>query len=81
MKCLSNGMTIQYHRDGIFFSLKLKMSIVTKLVKDSCNLDTTPATASIHFHGTNITLKQYTSKYNQGEKFFRSGLVSNKPGT
>ena len=46
------------------------MLIVRELSKDNCNFNTTSSASSMHYYGTNITIKQYQAKDKQRDKFF-----------
>ena len=70
IKCLSIGIKNQYHCDSIFCSSKLKMLIVRELSKGNRNFNTTSSASSMHYYGTNITIKQYQAKDKQRDKFF-----------
>ena len=67
-------MVDQYLSDGVFCSSIHKKSVFTMLAKYNCDVNATSTTATIHYHGTSITIIQYPTEGNQGKDIPKSSI-------
>ena len=67
-KSLSDDSTKQYKHDGVFCPSKLKKGVFTIIAKDNCDLNATSSTATMHYHGTSMTVMQCPTRDKTGEK-------------
>ena len=66
-KSLSDNMTSQYVRDGAFCPSNLKKNVFTMMAKDNCDLNAASSTATMHYHGTSITVMQCPNESDTSE--------------
>ena len=67
-KSLSDDLANRYKHDGVFCPSKLKKGVFTMIAKDNCDLNATSSAATMHYHGTSMTVMQCPTKDKNGEK-------------